>query len=127
MGLDSIEIKSTKVTPEIMFSEGLLVIKGRSITETAADFYRPLLEWIKKYVAETKVNTRVVLSFEYINTASTKWIYAMIKQLAGYDDVRNNLKVEWFYENGDDELYELGQIIHSFIDCPFIYYEVEQS
>jgi hypothetical protein len=127
MDLDSIEINATRVTPEISFGEGLLMIKGRSITETAAEFYRPLLEWVDKYVAETNINTRIVLSFDFINTASTKWIYAMIKKLANYHDVHKQVKVEWFYENGDDELYELGHIIHSFIDCPFIYYEVEQS
>ena len=37
------------------------------------------------------------------------------------------VSIEWYYEKGDDELYELGQIIHSFIDCPFIYYETEQT
>lgn len=127
MGLDTIEIKATRVTPEVIFSEGLITIKGRSIPETAADFYKPLLEWVDRYVAETDINTRIVLSFDFINTASTKWIYAIIKKLGAYRNVHEKIKVEWFYENGDDELYELGHIIHSFIDCPFIYYEVEQS
>lgn len=127
MGLKAIEIKPTRVTPEVSFSEGLLSIKGRSITETSADFYKPLIEWVEKYVEETNLSTRVVLSFDFINTGSTKWLYSIIKQLSRYRDVHTNLRIEWFYENGDDELYELGQILHSFIDCPFIYYEVEQS
>lgn len=127
MGLKAIEIKPTRVTPEVSFSEGLLSIKGRSITETSADFYKPLIEWVEKYVEETNLSTRVVLSFDFINTGSTKWLYSIIKHLSRYRDVHTNLRIEWFYENGDDELYELGQILHSFIDCPFIYYEVEQS
>ena len=127
MSLNNIEIQSTRVTPEITFTEGLLSIKGRSIPEAAADFYRPLERWVEGYVAETDVDTRVVLSFDFINTASTKWIYAIIKKLAQYRDVHKKVKVEWYYENGDDELFELGHIIHSFIDCPFIYYETEPS
>lgn len=127
MGLNNIEIQPTRVTPEVVFREGLLSIRGRSIPEAAADFYKPLEEWIEGYVVESDADTRVVLSFDFINTASTKWIYAIIKKLARYRDVHKKVKVEWYYENGDDELYELGHIIHSFIDCPFIYYETEQS
>ena len=127
MDLNNIEIMSTRATPEVSFSEGLLTIRGRSIPEAAAEFYRPLEKWVEKYVTETEVDTRVVLSFDFINTASTKWIYAIIKKLARYRDVRKRLKVEWYYETGDDELFELGHIIQSFIDCPFIYYETEQS
>ena len=125
--MEVIEIQPTKVTPAVSFREGTLSIKGRSITEGAADFYKPLVEWVEKYVAETNVDTRVTLSFDFINTASTKWIYAIIKKLSQYTDVHKRLKIEWFYENGDAELFELGHIIHSFIDCPFIYYETEQS
>lgn len=125
--MDAIAIQPTRVTPEVSFSEGLLIVRGRSIPEAAADFYRPLEEWVSRYVTETYVDTRVVLAFDFINTASTKWIYAIIKKLSQYPDVHAKVKVEWFYENGDDELFELGHIIHSFIDCPFIYYETEQS
>ncbi|MCK7541576.1 MAG: hypothetical protein MZV63_67175 [Marinilabiliales bacterium] len=54
-------------------------------------------------------------------------IYAIVKRLALYPNVHEMVSIEWYYEKGDDELYELGQIIHSFIDCPFIYYETEQT
>lgn len=127
MSLENIYIKSTRSTPEVSFSEGLLSIRGRSIPEAAAEFYKPLEQWVEIYVTDTEVDTRVVFSFDFINTASTKWVYAIIKKLARYRDVHKRLKVEWYYETGDDELFELGHIIQSFIDCPFIYYETEQS
>jgi hypothetical protein len=127
MGMNIIKIEPTKVTPEVLFLEGHLEIKGRSIPENASDFYRPLEEWVTEYVSQTAVRTRVAFSFDFINTASTKWVYAIIKKLALYDDIHNKVSIEWFYERGDDELYELGQIIHSFIDCPVIFYETEQS
>lgn len=95
--------------------------------ENAGDFYRPLKEWIANYVAASTEETRVVLAFEYINTSSTKWVYSMITELAGYRNVREKIKIEWHYEKGDDELFELGKIIHTFIDCPFLFYETEQA
>ncbi len=127
MGLDIIKIEPTKVTPGVLFLEGHLEIKGRSISENATDFYRPLEAWVAAYVQQTAVRTRVVLSFDFINTASTKWVYAIVKRLALYPNVHEMVSIEWFYEKGDEDQYELGQIIHSFIDCPFIYYETEQT
>jgi hypothetical protein len=126
MALSIIRIEPTKVTPEVLFLEGHLEIRGRSISENSTDFYRPLEEWVASYVEQTELRTRVIFSFEFINTASTKWVYAIVKRLALYRHVRDLVSIEWYYEKGDDDQYELGQIIHSFIDCPFIFYETEQ-
>jgi hypothetical protein len=126
MALSIIRIEPTKVTPEVLFLEGHLEIRGRSISENSTDFYRPLEEWVASYVEQTELRTRVIFSFEFINTASTKWVYAIVKRLALYRSVRDLVSIEWYYEKGDDDQYELGQIIHSFIDCPFIFYETEQ-
>ena len=126
MALSIIRIEPTKVTPEVLFLEGHLEIRGRSISENSTDFYRPLEEWVASYVEQTELRTRVIFSFEFINTASTKWVYAIVKRLALYRNVHDLVSIEWYYEKGDDDQYELGQIIHSFIDCPFIFYETEQ-
>jgi hypothetical protein len=126
MTLSIIRIEPTKVTPEVLFLEGHLEIRGRSISENSTDFYRPLEEWVASYVEQTELRTRVIFSFEFINTASTKWVYAIVKRLALYRNVHDLVSIEWYYDKGDDDQYELGQIIHSFIDCPFIFYETEQ-
>ncbi len=127
MGLDIIKIEPTKVTPGVLFLEGHLEIRGRSIAENSTDFYRPLEEWVAQYAEKTEVRTQVIFAFDFINTASTKWVYAIVKRLALYRNVHEMVSIEWFYEKGDEEQYELGQIIHSFIDCPFIFYEIEQT
>jgi hypothetical protein len=127
MGLEIIKIEPTKVTPQVLFLEGHMEIRGRSISENSTDFYKPLAAWVDSYVDNTEVRTRVIFSFDFINTASTKWIYSIVKRLALYPNVREMVSIEWYYEKGDDDQYELGQIIHSFIDCPFIFYETEQT
>lgn len=127
MGLDIIKIEPTRVTPQVLFLEGHLEIRGRSISENSTDFFRPLEDWVAAYVDQTEVRTRVVLAFDFINTASTKWVYAIVKRLAQYRNVHEMISIEWYYEKGDEDQYELGQIIHSFIDCPFIFYETEQT
>lgn len=125
MGISKIELEPTKVTPAVLMQEGLISFKGRSIPDDAAGFYKPMQEWIKEYVATSWDTTRVILAFEFINTSSTKWIYGLIKELAHYPGVHDRVTVEWYYEKGDEELFELGQIIQTFIDCPFLFYETE--
>ncbi len=127
MELEIIKIEPTKVTPQVLCLEGHIEIRGRSISENSTDFYRPLASWVDSYVEKTEVRTRVIFAFDFINTASTKWIYSIVKRLALYPNVREMVSIEWYYEKGDDDQYELGQIIHSFIDCPFIFYETEQT
>ncbi len=127
MELKIIKIEPTKVTPKVLFLEGHLEIRGRSIAENSTEFYRPLEEWVAAYTEQTEVRTRVVFAFDFINTASTKWVYAIVKRLALYRNVREMISIDWYYEKGDDDQYELGQIIHSFIDCPFTFYETEQT
>lgn len=127
MGISKIELESTKVTPAVIMQEGLISFKGRSIPDDAADFYRPMQIWIKEYINEKWDETKVVLAFEFINTSSTKWIYGLIKELALYPGVHDKVTIEWHYEKGDEELFELGKIIHTFINCPFLFYEIERA
>jgi hypothetical protein len=125
MGISKIELAAARETPVVLMQEGLISFKGRSILENAGDFYRPLQQWVIDYIASTIVDTRVIFAFEFINTSSTKWVYSIVKELSKFENVRNRVTIEWHYEKGDEELFELGEIIHTFIDCPFLFYEAE--
>lgn len=123
---DHIKKDPSKRTPWISLEPGRIFIMGRSIPENSGDFYRPLLKWITDYVAEYSGKTVIDLGFEYINTSSTKWIYAILRELSAMKDVKENASVKWYYENGDEDMCELGFILRSLINCPFIVVEVPQ-
>jgi hypothetical protein len=65
------------------------------------------------------------LGFEFINTASTKWVYAILKELAEIPDMYVRVKIVWYYEEGDEDMCDLGFILRSLVDCPFTVVEVE--
>jgi hypothetical protein len=115
----------SKRTPWIILEEGTIFIMGRSIPENPGDFYRPVHDWISAYVKENSIETRIVLGFEYINTSSTKWIFSILKQLSDMKDLQKNSRVTWYYEQGDEDMCELGFILRSLIDCSFVVVEVE--
>jgi hypothetical protein len=116
----------SKRTPWINMEPGRIFIMGRSIPENPGDFYRPVYKWISDYAGSHIEKSRIDLGFEYINTSSTKWIFNILKELSVMPDVSENVRVTWYYEQGDEDMCELGFILRSLIECPFILVEVEE-
>ena len=116
----------SKRTPWIILKPGKIFIMGRSIPDNPGDFYRPVLEWVSEYAQNHHKKSKIEIGFEYINTSSTKWIFTIFKALADKKDIVENTSVTWYYELGDEDMCELGFILRSLVDCPFILVEVEE-
>jgi hypothetical protein len=118
-------------TPEslgVRLKDGLLEFSGRSIPEDPLKLFAPILEWIEEYIKNPSASTTINLKFEYINTSSSKHLLNILEILdKGYDKKENNMNINWSYEIGDDDMYELGKFIESMIDIPMNYIEVEES
>jgi hypothetical protein len=125
MGPDSLIIEPTKKTPSIILEPGKIIITGRSISENPGEFYRPVHEWVSKYSANSPGMTIISLGFEFINTTSIKWVYAILKELARIPNMPVRARISWFYEEGDEDMCDLGFILRSLVDCPFQIVEVE--
>jgi len=123
---DRLIYEPSKRTPWIILEPGRIFIVGRSIPENPGVFYRPVLEWISKYIKNYSGKTRIEFGFEYINTASTKWIYAILKELAELKELVQNGSVTWYYEQGDEDMCELGFILRSLVECPFTIIELKE-
>ena len=117
--------EQTKRTPRVILEPGRLFIVGRSIPENPGEFYRPVFDWISKYVQACNQRTGIELGFEYINTSSTKWIYNIIKEISGMKDLVENVTICWYYDASDEDMCELGFILKSLVDCPFYVIESE--
>ena len=116
-------VEPTKRTPGILLEPGKIVFEGRSITEDTGEVYRPVHEWISKYVQMYREETQIEFGFEYINTSSTKWIYNIIKEIAKMEEIEKYARILWYYEQGDDDMCELGMILRSLTECPFFIVE----
>jgi len=123
---DKYKSEPSKRTPWIDMEPGRIFLMGRSIPENPGDFYRPVYKWISEYSVSHIEKSRIDLGFEYINTSSTKWVFNILKALSEMENVAENVKVTWYYEQGDEDMCELGFILRSLIECPFILVEVEE-
>jgi len=124
MSIESLALEPTKKTPWIILEPGRVFILGRSILENPAEFYRPIHEWVEKYAKESIDMTTIQFGFEFINTTSIKWVYAILKELAKIPDMSTRAKISWYYEEGDEDMSDLGFILRSLVNCPFAIIEV---
>ena len=123
---DTFITELSKRTPWIVLEPGKIFIMGRSIPDNPGEFYAPVLEWVTKMVPNAGTRMRVDLGFEYINTTSTKWLYLILRKLSEVKDLSSKANVTWYYELGDEDMSELGFILRSVLDCPFLVSEVPQ-
>lgn len=122
-----IVIEGTPKTPSIKFdpSEGVFEISGRSIPENSVDFYKPLLEWLDMYKEAPLDKTVVKIKLEYFNTSSSKCILDVFKKLESIHKAQNDVEVNWYYEEDDEDMLEAGEDYESIIRVPFKMREIE--
>lgn len=116
----------SKRTPWIILEPGRIFVMGRSIPENPGDFYRNVQAWITEYSRKFRGKTKISLGFEYINTASMKWIYTILRELSQVKEIAGNATITWYYEKGDEDMKELGFILKSLVVSPFTMIEVEE-
>lgn len=123
--MEDIKIDGTPKTPTVQFDaeKGLLEIKGRSIPENSIEFYKPLMDWIESYAKNAKTNTTVNVQLEYFNTSSSKCILDLFKKL---EAINNEIVVNWYYEEDDEDMLEAGEDYDAIINIPFRMIEIEE-
>ena len=125
--METIAIEGTPKTPTINFDidKGFLEIKGRSIPENSIEFYKPLVDWLEKYATKPKSTTNVNIQLEYFNTSSSKCILDVFKKLESIHKSGNEIVINWYYEQDDEDMLEAGEDYQAIINVPFKMIEVE--
>jgi hypothetical protein len=124
--MEPIIIEGTPKTPTIKFdaSEGIFEIKGRSIPENSVEFYKPLVDWLENYKEAPLNKTVVNIKLEYFNTSSSKCILDVFKKLEAIHKAKNEVEVNWYYEEDDEDMLEAGEDYESIIRVPFKMIEI---
>lgn len=114
-------VKRTFNTPEIELrpSEGLLKIEGRSIPEDPGEYYDIILRKLEDYYRNPQKITRIDIKLEYINSGSSKYMLELLRLIKRNYDNGNDCIVNWFYEEDDESILELGQHYRNTIKIPF--------
>lgn len=126
--MENISIKGTAKTPTVEFSaDGKVEIKGRSIPENSIEFYKPLVDWLDTYASDPKSQTEVNIQLEYFNTSSSKCILDVFKKLEVIHKDGHDVKINWYFEEDDEDMLEAGEDYQSIIKIPFKMIETDEE
>jgi len=126
--MENILIEGTPKTPSINFNyeKGLIEIKGRSIPENSIEFYKSMVDWLEKYAEKPQKKTDVNIQLEYFNTSSSKCILDVFKKIEAIYKADNDVVINWYYEEDDEDMLEAGEDYQSIIRVPFKMIELEE-
>lgn len=118
--MENLQIKKTKYTMDVNFNKesGILEMAGSSYPENALDFFGPIIDWIKEYIASVKKEMSLNIRLNYLNTSSTKCILDIFEILDQYHQSGGKVKINWFYAEDDEDIMETGEELAEDFDFP---------
>lgn len=123
--MKAIQLEATKETPAVHLdaAAGTFKIEGRSFPLNAKGFYSPILEWLEEYAEQPNARTEFVFRLEYFNTPSSKSISDILKKLKSIKDSGHDVSVQWFYEEDDIDILDLGHVFARTVGMDFEFKE----
>ncbi len=119
--MDEYYVRKTFNTPEVFFSpaDGILKIEGRAIPEDPGEFFDNIIEKINQYYLDPRELTRIDIKLEYINSGSSKYMLELMRILKRNYEKGRDCIVNWYYEEDDESIQELGQHYQATVQIPF--------
>ena len=116
------KILRTEKTPEISYNpDGIITIKGRWLMDYNSEFSKALSDWFDTYIFNSTEIVAINISLEYINGFNSATLIALLRKILFIQLSGNKLIINWFYEEGDEDIYGLGEYISDILETPFTF------
>jgi hypothetical protein len=116
---EEVHILPTNKTPEVLLNpEGIIKIKGRAIDESRTGSPEQIMRWIDSYLLNPAELTRVIIALEFLNSFNTIILTSTLKKISQVVQLGKKLKIHWYYEEDDVDIFERGEYISSSINIP---------
>jgi len=135
--MENLIIPETDFTPRVSYilESGYLELSGISRPENVAGFYEEPLHWLAELEdsilnrSEFKYEVselNFVIKLSYFNSSSSKYLIMMLRHLKNLIDAGIQVKIDWYFEEGDEKMQEDGEDIAAAVDLEFNYIETEE-
>ena len=115
-----LKISATKNTPEVVLNpDGMFKIIGRSMNANVGEFSKQIDDWIDSYVHNPADLTCVDFYLEYLNTTNFKFYISLLIKIESIKLKDKKYLINWYYEEGDEDIIEKGEYISSVLEVPF--------
>ena len=108
--------------PDVKFDveKGILEIAGKSIPDRAEEFYKPIVEWLDNYLLNPCEETIFNFKLMYFNTGTERYIFSILKKLESCHKSGNKITVNWFYQDDDEDMLDVGEDYQDRVGIPII-------
>ena len=118
--METLNIPATDDTPEVILdASGDFQCNGKALPEDVSTFYDPIIDWIDTYGQNPLASSIFKFKFTYFNTASSKMILDILMKLEELSEGGADIKVEWHYEEEDEDMEEAGEEYSDIVEVPF--------
>jgi len=93
--------------------------EGRSVTENAVDFFKPITDWLYEYKKEPLDETIVNVDIEYYNTSTSMLLLDILNLFDKINKSGKFVKIIWNYLEEDFDILEAGEDYSSILNLPF--------
>ena len=116
------ELAASASSPEVRLNAqtGEMLIRGESYPENTFDFYRPIIAWIKTWLAEKHGITTLQLELIYLNTGSVKCMLDIFDLLEDAHLAGEYVQVIWRYHAKNPRSLETAEEFKEDLTFPFV-------
>ena len=119
--MNSLILSATVSTPSVRFDSGTseLEMRGESYPENAFEFYRPLLAWLREYLASPPGPVVFRVHLKYMNTSSVKCMMDVLDTLEEAHGRGQDVAVYWYHESDNDRALDMAEEFKEEVTLPF--------
>lgn len=135
--MEPLLIHATEATPKVELNpkNNIFLFEGCSRPENVREFYTPVLDWLDRFRKELKNNkityTDNALIFKYklsyFNSSSAKFILDILMEINNFYADGVNVKIEWYFEEGDEDMKDVGEELSEMVHFPFGYIMMKEN
>lgn len=104
-----LEIDPTHDTPKVIFKPEInqFLIAGDSFPDDPAEFYKPLFEWMERYIQNPNPESVFIFDIDIVNTTSSKQLIHLMQQIQKAS-LKSQVQILWYYDKNDEDNLSLG-------------------
>ena len=117
-----LNIQATDDLPGVVLDakNNVFKISGRILPEDGSKFFKPILDWIERYIKEPNPLTEFHLKLDYYNSSTARMLTKMIVELEKIQESGNKVIIIWEYNEDDEVMEERGEELKSISYLPFM-------
>ena len=95
------------------------IIYGISCPNEPFEFFIPIIHWFNNYMKRPLNTTVFEIYFDYFDTITSKFLLKILYKLESIAEQGYDVKIQWFYREGDEDMYEEAEEFDYVIEPDF--------